>query len=174
MTSLCVITIGVLPGVLIAIGLALLRLLVRASDPKDAVLGRVSEIDNYQDITEFNNAVTIPGLLIYRYEASLLFFNADNMRNRIRALVTGSTEKVNAVLIDASTFLTTDITGIETLGDLCSELKTKDITLYVAKGRKEFLDMLERSGVDILIGRDKLFNSVRQGVEYHEKNNSYK
>jgi high affinity sulfate transporter 1 len=168
-TSLCVITIGVLPGVLIAIGLALLRLLVRASNPKDAVLGRVAELDNYQDITEHKDAATIPGLLIYRYEASLLFFNADNLRDRIRLLVSGSELQINAVLIDASTFLTTDITGIETLGDLCNELKEKNITLYIAKGKKEFLDMLERSGIDKLIGRDNFFGSVRLGVEHYER-----
>jgi MFS superfamily sulfate permease-like transporter len=172
LTSFGVITIGVLPGVLIAIGLALLRLLVRASNPKDAVLGRVAEVDNYQDVTEFINAATIPGLLIYRYEASLLFFNADNMRNRIRAMISGSEMKINAVLIDASTFLTTDITGIETLGDLCTELKAKNITLFIAKGKKEFLDMLERSEIDKLIGRVNFFTSVRQGVEYFEKNKS--
>ena len=51
-TSLCVITIGVLPAVLIAIGLALLRLLIRASNPKDAILGKVENIDSYQDISE--------------------------------------------------------------------------------------------------------------------------
>jgi high affinity sulfate transporter 1 len=167
-TSFCVITIGVLPAVLIAIGLALLRLLIRASNPKDAILGKVENIDSYQDISEYENAKTIPGLLIYRYEASLLFFNADNMRNRIHSLVSNSKDKPNTVLIDSSTFLTTDITGVETLGELWEELNRQNITLAVAKPQKEFFTLLERTGIGQKIGKENFYSSVREGVESYQ------
>ena len=168
-TSLCVITIGVLPAVLIAIGLALLRLLIRASNPKDAILGKVENIDSYQDISEYENAKTIPGLLIYRFEASLLFFNADNMRNRIRALIAQSPDKINMVLIDSSTFLTTDITGVETLGDLYEELKKRNIALSIARTKKEFSTIMERTGIADKIGRENFFSSITEGVEHNQK-----
>jgi high affinity sulfate transporter 1 len=168
-TSLCVITIGVLPAVLIAVGLSLFRLIVRASNPRDEVLGKVEGIDSYQDISEFTNAQTVPGLLIYRFESGLLFFNADNMRNRIRSLVASSNTPVNTVMIDASTFLTTDLTGVETLGDLCTELKKQNISLCIARGKTEFMTVLEKSGIDELIGKNNFFSSVREGVEYYKK-----
>ena len=168
-TSLCVITIGVLPAVLIAIGLALFRLLIRSANPKETILGKVENIDSYQDVSEFQNAKSIPGLLIYRYEAPLLFYNADNMRSRIRLLVTNSKNITNMVLIDASTFLTTDITGVETLGDLCEELNKQNITLAIARAEKEFYTVLDKTGITKKIGKDNFFNSVREGVENYQK-----
>jgi high affinity sulfate transporter 1 len=164
-TSLCVITIGILPGVLIAIGLALLRLLIRAANPGDEILGKIEHTDAYQDITEYENAQTIPGLLIYRYEAPLLFFNADNMRNRIRALISKSSEKINMVLIDASTFLTTDITGVEALGDLFEELKKQNIAISIARAKKEFSTVMDRAGISDKIGKENFFPSIRMGAE---------
>lgn len=169
-TSLCVITIGVLPAVLIAVGLSLLRLLVRSAMPKQTILGKVENIDSYQDIVEYENAKTIPGLLIYRYEAPLLFFNADNMRAGIRFLVKNSKDKIKLVLIDASTFLTTDITGVETLGDLWQELNKTNVTLSIARTKKEFYDTLVKTGIYQKIGKDNFFNSIRDGVEYYQLN----
>jgi MFS superfamily sulfate permease-like transporter len=168
-TSLCVITIGVLPAVLIAVGIALLRLLIRSANPRASVLGKVDNIESYQDISEFHDAKTIPGLLIYRYEAPLLFYNADNMRSGIRSLVRDSEDSIRMVLIDTSTFLTTDVTGVETLEDLRQELSKQNITLAVARAKKEFYDVLDRAGIAVKIGKENFFNTIREGVDSYQK-----
>ena len=83
-TLLGVITVGVLPGVLVAVTLALLQLLARASHPHDAVLGRVRATGAFHDIKSHPEAETFPGLVIYRFDASLLFFNADHFKSQVR------------------------------------------------------------------------------------------
>ena len=75
-TTLGVVTLGLLPGILIALALAMLKLLSLASFPHDAVLGLV-ETDTGLYATEASERRRIPGLVIYRFDASLLFFNAD-------------------------------------------------------------------------------------------------
>jgi len=77
-TSLCVLTIGVLPAVIFAVCLSLLVLLARASKPHDAILGRSVDKNTYIDILEDSGVKSIPGLLIYRFDAQLLFFQGKN------------------------------------------------------------------------------------------------
>ena len=86
-TFLGVITVGVLPGVLVAVTLALLQLLARASYPHDAVLGRVPTTGAFHDLTTHPQGETFPGLVIYRFDASLLFFNSDHFKSRVRSIV---------------------------------------------------------------------------------------
>ena len=69
-TLLGVITVGVLPGVLVAVGVAILQLLAKASHPHDAVLGRIPGTDGYHDIKDHPEAETIPGLLIFRFDCA--------------------------------------------------------------------------------------------------------
>ncbi|MGH8514454.1 MAG: SulP family inorganic anion transporter, partial [Gammaproteobacteria bacterium] len=73
-TMLGVIALGVMKGILVAIGLALLFLLVRASRPPDAVLGRVEGLKGFHDVTNHDEAETVPGLVLYRFRSALVLF----------------------------------------------------------------------------------------------------
>lgn len=160
-TSVCVLTVGVLPAVIFAVTLALIRLLARASSPKDAVLGRIEDSGNYFDILEFPEARTIPGILIYRFDANILFFNADKFRSRIRYLVENSGDKIKHVLIDAESMVIIDITGADTFSELIAELKKKNISVSICRAKSEFLEMIKKSGI---ISNVKLYSSVKSGV----------
>ena len=83
-TTVGVLTIGVLPGVIVAILLATLNILVRIYRPQDAVLGLVPGLDGYNDITLDPKSKTVPRVIIYRFEGPLLFFNADLFKSRVR------------------------------------------------------------------------------------------
>lgn len=77
-----VMTIGVLGGVLVAVGLAMLKLLMLASKPHDAVLGVKAETDDFVNLASEPLAKPIPGVVVYRFDSSLLFFNADYFGSR--------------------------------------------------------------------------------------------
>ena len=81
-----VLVFGVLGGVVVAISLSIGVFLYRSARPHDAVLGRVEDIDGYHDIERFESAETVPGLLVYRFDAPPFFVNAEYLRQRVLAL----------------------------------------------------------------------------------------
>lgn len=163
-TSLSVITIGVIPGVLIALGLTFVRIIAKMSKPHGVILGKVEGYRNYMDISEYEDAVTYPGILVYRFEASLLFFNADYFREDVTAKI--KKEHVKCLVLDASSILRIDITAADILEDMINELSDKGVTTVITKMKPHVEQLLERSGVIKPEDKNKLFESVHSAVDY--------
>jgi MFS superfamily sulfate permease-like transporter len=163
--TLGVMTVGVLPGVLIAVGLAVLKLLRMASRPHDVVLGLVREKGDVYSAVEEENGKTIPGLIIYRFESSLLFFNADHFKDRVRAIIKDANTRPRWFLFNAESVPVLDLTGADALEELHHELASQGIVLAVARSKGRFRMMLDRSGVTAKIGREHLFPTVHAGAE---------
>jgi high affinity sulfate transporter 1 len=159
-----VMTVGVLPGVLVAVALALLRLLRLASRPNDAVLGRVEGKETAYG-TGGEGGKPIPGLLIYRFDASLVFFNADHFKSRVLALSEGAETPLRWLLLDAESISFLDVTGAEALEALRSELAARGAVLTIARYKGLFRAMLEQTGVAERIGAAHLFSTVHAGVQ---------
>lgn len=162
-----VMTVGVLGGVLIAVGLAILRLLVLASKPRDAVLGVVPGTDNFVNLASEPLARAVPGVLVFRFESALVFFNTDYFDGRIRQAVSEAQEKPNVLVLDAESMPMLDTTGADALETLYSELLAEGIELRIARAKGRFRIMLEDSGVADKIGREKIFPSTRAAVGPH-------
>ena len=165
-----VMTLGVLQGVLIAIGLALLKLLRQASRPHDAVLGVVEGDNDTYALAEESGGKTIPGLIIYRFEASLVFFNADYFTDRVRTLISNADTKPRRFLFDAESVPLLDVSGAYALEALQAELAEQGIVLGIARSRGLFWLMLERAGVAEKIGKENLFYTVHAGAESFRRN----
>ncbi len=86
-TTVAVLGIGMLYGVLVAIGLSVLDTLRRIARPHDGVLGYVPGLPGMHDIDDYPDAVAVPGLVVYRYDAPLFFANAEDFRQRAMAAV---------------------------------------------------------------------------------------
>lgn len=168
-TSVSVITIGVMNAVYIAVGLSLIRLLARTSKPNDAILGKPEGSLTYHDVKDFPDCRTVPGLLIYRYEAALLFFNSDYFKNRILDFVNADSS-IKFVLLDASTMLMIDVTAADMLEGLVKELQKKGIGFGISKAIKVVRTKLQLTGLEELIGEQRLFETVHEGVDYFKKN----
>lgn len=161
-TSIGVLTIGVLPAVGLAVALALIRLLLRASRPHDAVLGKVDNLQSYQDVLEMPEAKTTPGLIIYRFYASLLFFNVDFFKSRIRELIQQQDTKVENVILDAGPIVVMDITAAEVFNEFAAELRKKEITILVARANPAVVSKIN----EVSSGQStEFFDSVRSAVD---------
>ena len=160
-----VMTVGVLPGVLIAVGLALLKLLRLASRPHDVVLGLVQEKGDVYSAVEEEGGRTIPGLIIYRFDSSLLFFNADHFKDRVRAIIRNANTKPKWFLFDVESVPVLDITGADALEELRAELAGLGVVLAIARAKGLFRVMLDRSGVTDKIGRQHIFPTVHAGAQ---------
>jgi MFS superfamily sulfate permease-like transporter len=164
-TLLGVITAGVLPGVVIAVGLAMVLLLMRSSRPHDAVLGRMPETGDFRDIAVFPEAERPGGLVIYRFDASLVFFNADHFKARVRAVVRDAPTPARFFVLDAETMPLLDTTGAATLDQVCGDLDAEGIALAVASAKSQVRGMLDRSGVAARIGSSRMFPSVASAAD---------
>jgi high affinity sulfate transporter 1 len=139
MTTLGVLLLGVLHGVLLAVVLSLLWLLAIGSRPHDAVLGRVPGIKGFHDITDYPEATTVPGLILYRFDANLVFFNADYFRERVRSIIAASETPVEWFVVDASAVNVIDTTAVHKYEELREELAARGILLGVARVKRTLM-----------------------------------
>jgi MFS superfamily sulfate permease-like transporter len=138
-TTLGVLILGVLPGVLLAVVLSLAWLLTVTSRPHDGVLGRVKGIRGFHDIADFPEATTIPGLILYRFDANVVFFNADYLRDRLRAAIAAADTPVEWVVLDASSISVIDVTALQKIDELRNELSSRGITFSIARLKPSLL-----------------------------------
>jgi high affinity sulfate transporter 1 len=162
-TTLGVLVLGLLPGILIAVGLAIIKLLQLASRPHDAVLG-VVHIEGSSHATDGPEGERVPGLLIYRFDGPVLFFNADYFADRARLAIAAEKTKPRWFLLDAEASIVLDTTGADMLEALRAELERDGVVLAIARAKGLFSAVLERSGLAEKIGRERLFSTVRAGV----------
>ena len=120
-TMLGVIALDVLEGILMAVALALLLLLKRSARPPDAVLGRVPGMKGFHDLAHHADASPTPGLLLYRFGAAIVFFNAAYFKRRVLELAAAQ-PGLKWVVIDGSTVNTIDSTGADTVETLAGDL----------------------------------------------------
>jgi SulP family sulfate permease len=146
-TTLGVLALGVLPGVMLAVALSLAWLLMVVSRPQDAVLGRVPGLRGFHSVADYPKATTVPGLLLYRFEANLVFFNIDYFSERLGAAIEASKTPVEWVIVDASPINWIDATAVQHLDDLQSELAAQGITLGVARAKLSLGRAFDRSWV---------------------------
>lgn len=164
-TFIGVLSIGILPGILIAVLLALVIVISKISRPHDAVLGAVEGIDGYQDIEEYANSETEPGLIVYRFDAPLFFANAEYFLTQVQELIDAAVPPIKWLLIDAEAIVDIDVTATEALLTLQRELERKGTVLAIARASHPLQRMLKRAGLTERIGPEHLYPTVRTGVQ---------
>jgi len=163
-TTGSVLTIGVLEGVLIAVGLSLLDILRRVARPHDAVEGLVPGLAGMHDVDDYPTAEVVPGLLVYRYDAPLFFANAENFLARVRAEVDGAAAPVRWLLLNTEAMSEIDLTGADALETLRSELARRGIVLALARVKQDLRDTLEPTGLLGRIGDEHVFVTLPTAV----------
>jgi sulfate permease, SulP family len=164
-TMVAVLTVGVLYGVLVAVGLSVLDLLRRLARPHDGVLGYVPGIAGMHDIDDYPDAQPVPGLLVYRYDAPLCFANAENFRSRALAALETQPEPPRWFLLNAEANVEIDSTAAETLEALHDELQRRGIVLALARVKQDLRADLRAAGLLDLIGEERIFPTLPTAVE---------
>ena len=123
-----VLQMGILKGLIFAVGLTLIALMHKLSSPQDSVLGR------------------LPGLLIFRPNGILFFANANRVHSRLRELVKATGPSLRAVIINLEASPAIDVTCLEMLARLQGELRELGIDFYFARVADPVRDLFKRSG----------------------------
>ncbi len=136
-TTVGVLLLGALPGVFLAVGLTFIWLLSVTSRPHDAILGRTKQIGvrGFHDLKDYPEATTYPGLLIYRFDSDLVFFNVDFFKERLLRAVAKSKTPVEWIVVDASPINILDVTAVQKVGELREELAAQGVVLAFARAK---------------------------------------
>lgn len=160
-----VLQMGILKGLIFAVGLTLIALLRKLSRPQDSVLGRLPGSTDFVDIARYPEAKQIPGLLIFHPNAVLFFANASSIRNRLRELIQEAVTPVNTVIVNLETSPEIDVTSLEMLQQLTDELRVVGVEVCFARVADPVRDLFIRSGFLGRLGQQSIFHGVSAAVD---------
>jgi SulP family sulfate permease len=169
-TSLAVLLLGALQGVLVAVALSVLDMLHRVTRPHDGILGYVPGVAGMHDVDDYVDAKPVPGLVVYRYDSPLFFANAQDFTNRALAAIDSSPTPVEWFLLNAEANVMVDITAADTLESLRAEVTRRGVVFAMARVKQDLRDDLDRTGFIDRVGPGRVFmtlpTAVRAYVEW--------
>lgn len=166
---LVILVAGVVPGIIFGLLVSLIAVLVQVSRPGDAVLRRRAIDGRFHDCRNEETAESLPGLLVYRLYAPLLFANARHVMARLRTLVDEADSPVKWLVIDAQAIYDMDVTAAQRFAEMHREFADEGIDVKIADAPRPFLEELAKVGLSEEIGRQDFFVSVNMAVEAFEE-----
>ncbi|MGA7936184.1 MAG: sulfate permease [Kovacikia sp.] len=156
--------LGAIPGIGLAILIAVIEFLWDGWRPHSAVLGRVEGVKGYHDITRYPEARLIPGLVLFRWDAPLFFANAEFFQNRALDAVAASPTPVSWLVVGAEPVTSVDVTAADMLADLDETLHAAGIELCFAEMKDPVKDKLKRFGLFARLGEEIFFPTMGEAV----------
>ena len=158
---------GAIPGIGIAILLAVIEFLWDGWRPHSAVLGDPDEIEGFHDITRYPQAKRIPGLVMFRWDAPLFFANAELFAERVLAAVDASPTPATRVVVAAEPITSVDVTSADALVELDEQLSARGIALCFAELKDPVKDKLKRFGLFAKFGEERFLPTLHSAVRTH-------
>ena len=156
--------LGAIPGIGLAIALAVIEFLWAGWRPHSAVLGRAEGVKGYHDITRYPDARRIPGLVLFRWDAPLFFANAEFFREQVLDATATSPTPVHWLVVAAEPVTNVDVTAADTLAQLHETLRRAGIELCFAELKDPVKDKLKRFGLFEQFGEESFFPTLGAAV----------
>jgi high affinity sulfate transporter 1 len=156
--------LGAIPGIALAIVIAVIEFLWDGWRPHSAVLGRVDHVKGYHDITRYPAARLMPGLILFRWDAPLFFANAELFSERVLDAVANSPTPVRWLVITAEPVTSVDVTAADAVCELDDTLHAAGIELYFAEMKDPVKDKLKRFGLFSRFGKETFFATIEEAV----------
>ncbi len=161
--------LGAIPGIGLAIVIAVIEFLWDGWRPYSAVLGRAEGVKGYHDITRYPDARLIPGLVLFRWDAPLFFANAELFHDRVLDAVATSPTPVHWLVVTAEPVTSVDITSADMLAELDETLHAAGIELCFAEMKDPVKDKLKRFGLFARLGDETFFPTIGKAVSSYLK-----
>jgi MFS superfamily sulfate permease-like transporter len=156
--------LGAIPGIALAIAIAVIEFLWDGWRPHSAVLGRVERVKGYHDITRYPEAHLIPGLVLFRWDAPLFFANAELFHERVLDAVANALTPVHWLVVAAEPVTSVDVTAADVVCELDDTLHAAGIELFFAEMKDPVKDKLKRFGLFTRFGEQTFFATVGEAV----------
>lgn len=142
-----VIGLGVMEGIAVGVACSFIQVVQAIASPPDAVLGQVGP-DDYHDRAGHPDARPVPGIVVYRFSAPLIFMNCSQFRRRLEILIEEAGPSLRAVVLDGAAINGIDLAACELLSELRNDLQTRGIGLFFGNLRTHVRLRLERGWPD--------------------------
>jgi MFS superfamily sulfate permease-like transporter len=159
--------LGVLPGIGIAVALSILNVFRRTWWPYNTVLGRVHGVPGYHDLRSYPDATQLPGLVIYRFDAPLIFANTRTFSTEIRSLARAE-PRPRWIIVAAEPITDVDTTAADMLADLSHDLDGDGVSLVFAELKDPVRQKIEHYQLTRAIGAEHFFPTVSAAVRAFE------
>jgi len=156
--------LGAIPGIGLAIVIAVIEFLWDGWRPHSAVLGRAEGVKGYHDITRYPGARRIPGLVLFRWDAPLFFANAELFQDRVLDAVATSPTAVHRLVVAAEPVTSVDVTAADMLAELDETLHAAGVELCFAEMKDPVKDKLKRFGLFAQLGEEVFFPTLGAAV----------
>lgn len=156
--------LGAIPGIGLAIVVAVIEFLWDGWRPHSAVLGRVDGVKGYHDIERHPEARVVPGLVLFRWDAPLFFANAELFKDRVLDAVASAPTPVRWLVVGAEPITSVDVTSADALDELDKALSEAGIDLCFAEMKGPVKDKLKRFGLFSRLGEQRFFATVGEAV----------
>src|SRR5215510_6862232 len=156
---------GVIPGIGIAIGIALIEFLWDAWRPHYAVLGRVDGVRGYHDTKRYPDARRVPGLVLFRWDAPLFFANAELFHQRVLEAIAESPTPARRIIVAAEPVTDIDVTSADMLAELEHTLTESGIQLRFAEMKDPVKDKLKRFQLFERFGAANFYPTIGSAVD---------
>ena len=164
-----VLGLNIFYGVLVAIGLSVADLLVRVARPHDAILGLVPGLAGMHDVDDYPGARTIPGLVVYRYDAPLFFANAEDFRRRALGAADRGPGPLRWFVLNVEANVEVDFTALEALDAVREAIVRQGAVFAVARVKQDLLARLRSFGLADKIGEERLFPTLPTAVQAYQE-----
>jgi len=155
---------GAIPGILIAIVMAVIEFLWDGWRPHSAVLGRVDRVEGYHDIARYPDARLIPGLVLFRWDAPLFFANAEFFHDRVLDAIARSPTPARWLVVAAEPVTSIDVTSADAICELDDALDAAGVELCFAEMKDPVKDKLKRFGIFERFGEKRFFATIEEAV----------
>ena len=155
---------GAIPGIGIAIAIAVIEFLWDGWRPHFAVLGRADGVKGYHDISRYPEARRVPGLVLFRWDAPLFFANAELFGDRVRDAIAASPTPVKRIVVAAEPVTSVDVTASDSLSELMKELHEEGIEFRFAELKDPVKDKLKRFGLFAQLGEESFSPTLGSAV----------
>jgi len=156
---------GAIPGILLAVGAAIIEFLWDGWRPHFAILGRVAGVRGYHDVGRYPQARRVPGLLLFRWDAPLFFANAELFQQRVLESIEQAPTAIRRVVVAAEPVTSVDVTSADMLSELCRSLRERGIELHFAEMKDPVRDKLKRFELMPLLGEQSFQPTVSAAVD---------
>ena len=156
---------GAIEGIGLAILIAVIEFLWDGWRPYSAVLGQAQGVKGFHDTQRYPDARLIPGLVLFRWDASLFFANAELFHDRVIDALAASPTPVRWLVIAAEPITSVDVTSADMLAELDETLRAAGIKLCVAEMNDPVKDKLKRFGLYTLLGEAAFFPTIDDAVD---------
>jgi high affinity sulfate transporter 1 len=163
--TLGVVAVGAIHAILFAVGLAILRFVQLVTRPKIEILGRVEGMRGFHSLERHPGASTVPGLLMFRFNGPIVFFNAPYFKRELLAAMAAAGPDLKCVVVDLLPVTMIDATGLYTTREVVAELHRRGAELVAAGRQTEWHAWVKSRNLGQQTARVKIYPTLRAALK---------